>query len=196
MKNFDFKENIEVITKCIETLDKERYEALLFDCENALRKGKKIIVSGLGKNTPVCEKFVSSMLSVGLNAAFLHTSEAFHGDLGMIKNGDVVIVLSKSGKTPESLTLVSLLEKRKDIHRWAFSFMGNTEYVNKFDNAIVLHLEKEGGPWNIMPMNSTIVSLFVLQGLIIDLVNILGITLSDFKANHPGGGIGLKLAQE
>ncbi len=61
------------------------------------------------------------------------------------------------------------------------------------DKAITLTLEQEGGPWNIMPMNSVVVYLFILQGVIIDLVNKLGITLTDFKANHPGGGIGQKL---
>jgi arabinose-5-phosphate isomerase len=155
---FDFEKNLSVIARSVASMDMSCYGSLVEDCLDALKAGRRIIVSGLGKNVPVCEKFVSSMRSVGLDAAFIHTSDAFHGDLGIVKEGDVVIILSKSGKTPESL-----------------------------------HLEQEGGPWNIMPMNSTIVYLFILQGIVIDLVNRLGIKLKDFKTNHPGGGIGQKL---
>lgn len=194
MSVFNFIENLGIIQKSVETLAKERYESLVFDCENSLKRGGKIIVSGLGKNVPVCKKFVSSMLSAGLNAAFLHTDEAFHGDLGLIKDGDIVIVFSKSGRTPESMNLANHIMRKNNIRKWAFTFMNETEFINKFDNAIVMQLEKEGDPWNIMPMNSTVVSLIVLQGLIVDLVNRLEVTLPDFKENHPGGGIGLKLA--
>ena len=191
--SFDFKENLRVIEDSVSSLDNGCYSALLDDCLQAIHSGNKIIVSGLGKNTPVCEKFVSSMNAVGLNAAFLHTSEAFHGDLGIVKSGDVVIILSKSGKTPESLVLADKLRSR-NINSWAFTFETEPELSNRVQKTIKLSLEYEGGPWNIMPMNSTVVSLFILQGLIIDIVNALGITLKDFKANHPGGGIGKKLA--
>lgn len=196
MKVYNFEENFAVIQRSLETLDMECYKVLLHDCEVALRKGKKIILSGLGKNVPVCQKIVSSMLSASMDAAFLHTDEAFHGDLGLIKDGDVVIVFSKSGKTPESMNLANYISNRKDIRKWAFTFMNETEFIERFDNAIVLQLEKEGDPWGIMPMNSTVISLIVMQGVIVDLVNRLEITLLDFKTNHPGGGIGLKLAQK
>lgn len=193
---FDFKYNLGVVENSVASLDYERYSALREDCLSALHAGRKIIVSGLGKNVPVCEKFVSSMRSVGLEAEFLHTSEAFHGDLGMVKEGDVVIILSKSGKTPESLLLADKLRTKRRVILWAFTFEYGTDLSDRVNNAIVLSLEQEGGPWNIMPMNSTVVSLFILQGLIIDLVNAMGIKLSDFKTNHPGGGIGKKLQAE
>lgn len=186
---FDFNKNLSVIANSVASLDKSCYSSLLDDCLDALRAGNKIIVSGLGKNTPVCEKFVSSMNAVSLNAAFLHTSEAFHGDLGIVKNGDVVIILSKSGKTPESLVLADKL-KAREIISWAFTFETEPELSNRVQKTIKLSLEQEGGPWNIMPMNSTVVTLFILQGLIIDMVNSFELTLDDFKVNHPGGGIG------
>lgn len=191
--NFDFKKNIATIEKSVASLNYDCYRQLLSECLHAIHSGNKIVISGLGKNRPVCEKFVSSMNSVGLNAAFLHTSEAFHGDFGLVKDGDVVIVLSKSGKTPETLLLVDKLKQKPSIALWAFTFESRTELSQKVNRSICLSLDEEGGPWNIMPMNSTIVTLFILQGLIIDLVNSLGITLNDFKANHPGGGIGQKL---
>lgn len=190
--HFDFLQNIGVIERSVASLNDELYCNLVEDCLHALCNNKKIIISGLGKNIPVCEKFVSSMRSVGLDTSFIHTSEAFHGDLGIIKEGDVVIVLSKSGKTPESLHFAEKLKTRKIIS-WAMTFENEPSLSTKVDKAITLSLEQEGDPWNIMPMNSTVVYLVILQGIIIDLVNKLGITLKDFKANHPGGGIGQKL---
>lgn len=193
MTRFDFSTNLRIIENSVASLDENCYSSLLNDCLGAQISGRKVIVTGLGKNVPICNKFVSSMNAVGLNAAFIHTSEAFHGDLGIVKDGDVVIILSKSGKTPESLILAEKLKPRKIIS-WAFTFETETELSDLVQKTIRLSLEHEGGPWNIMPMNSTIVSLFILQGLIIDMVNSLGITLNDFKANHPGGGIGQKLS--
>lgn len=193
MTRFDFSKNLRIIENSVASLDENCYSALLNDCLEAQLSGRKVIVTGLGKNVPICEKFVSSMNAVGLNSAFIHTSEAFHGDIGIVKDGDIVIILSKSGKTPESLILAGKLRPRKIIS-WAFTFETETELSNLVQKTIRLSLEHEGGPWNIMPMNSTIVSLFILQGLIIDMVNSLGISLNDFKANHPGGGIGKKLS--
>jgi len=190
---FDFEKNLNVVANSVASLEKRCYLELLEDCLNALRSGNKIVVSGLGKNTPVCEKFVSSMNAVSLNSAFIHTGEAFHGDLGIVKDGDVVIILSKSGKTPESLVLADRLKSR-NIISWAFTFEIEPELSNRVQKTIKLSLEQEGGPWNVMPMNSTVVSLFILQGLIIDIVNSIGLTLNDFRINHPGGGIGKKLA--
>ena len=190
---FDFNKNLTVIANSVASLDKECYSELVSDCLCALRSGNKIIVSGLGKNAPICEKFVSSMNAVSFNAAFLHTCEAFHGDLGIVKEGDVVIILSKSGKTPESLVLADKL-KTRDVVSWAFTFESEPELSNRVQKSIRLSLEQEGGPWNVMPMNSTVISLFILQGIIIDLVNSQGVTLNDFKSNHPGGGIGKKLS--
>ena len=183
---FDFEKNLSVIARSVASMDMSCYGSLVEDCLDALKAGRRIIVSGLGKNVPVCEKFVSSMRSVGLDAAFIHTSDAFHGDLGIVKEGDVVIILSKSGKTPESLHLADKLKTRKVIS-WAMTFENEPSFSTKVDKSITLSLEQEGGPWNIMPMNSTIVYLFILQGIVIDLVNRLGIKLKDFKTNHPGG---------
>lgn len=188
-----FKENVRIVEEALSSLDDCLYSKLLEDCLKTLRNGKKIVVSGLGKNVPVCEKFVASMASLGLDAAFIHTCEAFHGDLGVIKEGDVIIILSKSGGTPESLLLADKLQE-KNIIQWAMTFEEEPNLSRKVDHALLLKLRHEGDPWNIMPMNSTIIELFVLQMLIVDLANCFGITLPVFKANHPGGGIGKELS--
>lgn len=106
MANY-FERNMEIM--------KNALEQMISECEQVLRSGHKIIVSGLGKNVPICEKFVGTMWSMGLNAGFLHTNTAVHGDMGMIHPGDLVIVLTKSGATQESVYLVDLLKKRKNV---------------------------------------------------------------------------------
>lgn len=70
---------------------------------------------------PICEKFVGSMVSMGLDACFLHTNSAVHGDMGIVKDGDMVILLTKSGETEESVYLARLLMERR-INMWLLTF--------------------------------------------------------------------------
>lgn len=87
-----------------------------------MREGRRIIVSGLGKNVPICEKFVGSMVSMGLDAGFLHTNSAVHGDMGIVRAGDLVIILSKSGETEESVYLTRLLQRREGVRLSLLTF--------------------------------------------------------------------------
>ena len=103
------------------------------DCEQTLRNGNKIIATGLGKNVPICDKFVGTMLSLGLNAGFLHSNTAVHGDMGMVHSGDLVIVLTKSGATAESVYLVDLLKQRKGVKLWLLSFNEHSVLADSMD---------------------------------------------------------------
>lgn len=187
--------NIEIIAKAIESVDEVQFNNLLIACETVLKSGHKIIVSGLGKNVPICDKFVGTMLSLGMNAGFLHTNSAVHGDLGMIRPGDLVIILTKSGSTIESVYLTELIQKRPDVDIWLLSFKSNSILTEKIglDKSLIITMEHEGDLWNIVPNNSTTLNLIILQTLAIELSKKMGITLSDFKENHPGGAIGDQL---
>ena len=79
-----FRRNAELIEDALKTIDKHVMDRLIDECEAVLRSGHRIVVSGLGKNVPICDKFVGTMLSLGLDAGFLHTNSAVHGDMGMI----------------------------------------------------------------------------------------------------------------
>lgn len=187
-----FKNILEIIQGSIESLNEAVFEQLLNECQRALDNGHKIIVSGLGKNVPVCDKFVGTMNSLGLQACFMNTSSAVHGDLGMVMPGDLVIVLTKSGETVESVYLASLLKKR-NADLWLLSFCKDSTLVREIPKHLILDLNHEGDAWNIVPNNSTTVNLIVLQGLAIVLAERMGITLQQFKENHPGGAIGEQL---
>ena len=149
-------------------------------------------MSGLGKNVPVCDKFVGTMVSLGQNACFMNTNSAAHGDLGMVMPGDVVIILTKSGETAESVYLAKHLLER-DCKLWLLTFREQSTMRQMLPNSLVLKLENEGDPWDIVPNNSTTVNLIVLQGLALHIAKNRGVTLDDFKKNHPGGFIGEQL---
>lgn len=192
-----FKSVLDTIEDSVESIDEKAYENLVEESERTIRNGGKIIASGLGKNVPICEKFVGTLNSMGIDARFLHTNTAVHGDLGMVGKNDLVIVLSKGGNTVETVDLITHLLNR-GTNTWLFSFSRNGKSAELLpDNKILmLDLEHEGDEWNIVPNNSTTVNLIVLQGLAIELSKRLGVTLDDFKVNHPGGGIGAKLRGE
>lgn len=184
-----FEKQLREIDSSIHSMDEEEFIRLVKEAAKTLETGHKVIVSGLGKNVPICEKFVGSMVSLGLDACFLHTNSAVHGDMGIVKDGDLVILLTKSGETQESIYLAEFLQKR-DVNLWLLSFEEKSTLAEMISNRIILKLSHEGDLWNIMPNNSTTLNLIVLQGLAMQVAKEQGLTVEDFRRNHPGGHIG------
>ena len=179
-----FEKQLEEISHSIHSLDLEVFHQLLNESVDTLREGHKIIVSGLGKNVPICDKFVGSMVSMGLDAYFLHTNSAVHGDMGLVKNGDLVIILTKSGETSESIYLTGLLKERR-INLWLLTFVSESTLTREIPKHIVLDLVHEGDMWNIMPNNSTTMNLIVLQGLAMMIAKEMYLDIVQFNRNHP-----------
>lgn len=189
-----FEHTSHIIDEALKSISMVQMETLISDCEKVLKSGHKIIASGLGKNVSICEKFEGTMLSLGLDAQFLHTNSAVHGDMGMVRPGDLVIILTKSGSTSESVYLVNLLKKRSGVKLWLLSFKEHSTLADSMENKLIITLAHEGDLWNIVPNNSTTLNLIVLQTLAIQLSKRMGLTLKDdFKPNHPGGAIGAEL---
>lgn len=190
-----FEDTLGIIDDSLHSMDMETFNRLVEQTTETLKKGNKIVVSGLGKNVPICDKFVGSMLSLGLNANFLHTNSAVHGDMGMVHGGDLVIILTKSGATKESVYLAELLQQREDVNLWLLTFKQESILVDRIgkDKSLVIHMEHEGDMWDIMPNNSTTLNLIVLQAVVMEVAKKMGLSLEDFKRNHPGGAIGEKL---
>lgn len=184
-----FEKQLKEIEHSLETLDEETFQKMVKAAVDTLDAGNKIVVSGLGKNVPICEKFVGSMVSMGLAADFLHTNSAIHGDMGLVKDKDMVIILTKSGETSESVYLVQLLKER-DVHLWLITFSADSTLAREIPDNIVLDLTHEGDLWNIMPNNSTTLNLMVLQGLAMMIAKKKELNIEQFKRNHPGGHIG------
>lgn len=173
----------------VENLDTGRLETLLNEMVETVARGNKIITTALGKNVPICEKFTGTLISLGINCAFLHSNSAVHGDLGIVKEGDLVLILSKSGNTEESIYLYKHLVKKK-ANVWLMTYNEQGMLSKMCEKKIVLYLEHEGDKWNLVPNNSSIGYLFVLQALAMELSDRLNVSIEEFKQNHPGGHIG------
>lgn len=189
-----FEKQLKVIADSIHSCDEDTFRRWVREGRETIDAGHKIIVSGLGKNVPICEKFVGSMVSLGMEAYFLHTNSAVHGDMGIVKEGDMVILLTKSGETSESVYLANLLRER-NVNMWLLTFVKDSTLTHLIPNSIVLALEHEGDLWNIMPNNSTTLNLIVLQGLAMQIAKERNMQLEDFRRNHPGGHIGAILME-
>lgn len=187
-----FKNTMKILNDAVESLDDKMFQKLVNHSMEVLGRGNQIIATGLGKNVPICDKFVGTMLSLGMRAFFLHTNSAVHGDLGAVRDGDLVIILTKSGETSESVYLTEQLKKR-NVDLWLLTFNDDSTLTREIPNHIVLKMEHEGDMWDIVPNNSTTLNLIVLQGLAMHLAKEMKITIGDFKKNHPGGHIGVEL---
>lgn len=191
-----YYENVmDVIRDSLESISEDRYEQVIDESINVLKNGGKIIASGLGKNVPISEKFVGTLNSLGIDARFLHTNTAVHGDLGIVGKNDIVFLLSKGGNTRETVELASYLRDR-GTNTWLMTFTKECKCSETVDKQFIMHLINEGDEWNVVPNNSTTIYLIILQGIAIEIGKRMGVTLSDFKINHPGGGIGAKLRGE
>jgi len=186
------KSTIETEYKAVKNLQKsinsDFIEAvvLLFDMKG------RVIVTGIGKSANIAQKIVATFNSTGTPAIFMHAADAIHGDLGIIRDDDVVLLLSKSGETPEVKVLVPLLKARGNK---LIALIGNTDsYLAKqADFVIDTTVEKEACPNNLAPTASTTAQLVMGDALAISLLELRGFTPSDFAKFHPGGILGKRM---
>jgi arabinose-5-phosphate isomerase len=171
-KNIDhgFAEAIEIIYRC---------------------KGR-VIVTGIGKSGIIARKIVATFNSTGTPAVFLHSADSIHGDLGIIKDGDVVICISKSGDSEE---LLKLLQFIVDFKVKVISIVGNVSSVlsNYSDVIINASVKQEACPHNLAPTSSTTAALVLGDALAIALLNKREFSKEEFAMLHPGGLLGRKL---
>jgi arabinose-5-phosphate isomerase len=190
-----FKRTLEIIGRALRSVREEEFDGLYRACLEALDAGGKIIASGLGKNVPICEKFVGTLNAFGIPALFMHTNSAAHGDLGVVRDGDLVILLTKSGETGESVYLAGLLRQR-GCKCWLLSFNRDSTMYAMIPGRLIIQLEHEGDEWNILPNHSTVLNLLVLQELAMCIAKERRVPLETVRRNHPGGAIGFTLAQD
>ena len=187
-----FEKTLKIINNAVRSIREDEFDALKQDCLDTLKLGGKIVASGLGKNVPICEKFVGTLNSIGIPAAFMHTNSAVHGDLGIVRKCDLVILLTKSGETSDSIHLVNLLKKR-GCELWLMSFSRGSSLYREIPNRLIIELEHEGDEWNILPNNSTVLNLIVLQELAMQIAKEQRVSIDELWLNHPGGAIGARL---
>jgi arabinose-5-phosphate isomerase len=148
-----------------------------------------VVVTALGKNVPICEKFAGTLNSFGLSARFLHSNSAVHGDLGILAAGDLLIIVSKSGATDESLALAQLVQDRP-VATWALTCTPSSRLAQLTQHEVVVGFGHEGDLWDLAPVNSSIVFLAVFNAMAVELSERLDVALEEFLRNRPGGAIG------
>lgn len=151
-----------------------------------------VIVSGIGKSANIAQKIVATLNSTGTTAVFMHAADAIHGDLGIIRDDDVVIIVSKSGETPEIKVLIPLIKIRKNK---LVAIVGNkSSYLaSQADFVLDTTVPREACPNNLAPTSSTTAQLVMGDAMAVALLKMRGFTAEDFAKFHPGGALGKRL---
>lgn len=157
-----------------------------------LSAGKKIVVTGVGKNLSVAQKMAATLTSTGSPAVLLHPSEAVHGDLGILADGDVLLVLSYSGETEELLNLLPLA-RRQPVCIILMSATEDCPLARYCDLHLSVAVDREACPFNMAPTASTTATLALGDALAMVLLEGRGFTRDDYAKLHPGGTIGRTL---
>lgn len=154
----------------------------------------RVIVSGMGKSGHIARKMAATFASTGTPAHFVHPAEASHGDLGMMTSGDVVIVLSNSGETPELVDMVAYT-RRFNIPMIGVASRAESTLLTQSDVAILLPQLGEACGTGIVPTISTTMTLALGDALAIAMMEHRKFTPENFRDFHPGGKLGAKLAK-
>lgn len=156
------------------------------------RSKGRLVVSGIGKSAIVAQKIVATLNSTGTPSLFMHAADAIHGDLGMIQQDDVVLIISKSGESPEIKVLVPLI---KNFGNTLIAMVGNMESFLARQSNLVLNttVSKEACPNNLAPTSSTTAQMVMGDVLAVCLMELNGFSGKDFAKYHPGGNLGKRM---
>ena len=152
----------------------------------------RLVITGIGKSAIIAQKLVATLNSTGTPAIFMHAADAIHGDLGIIQPNDSVLVISKSGDTPELKVLVPLIKR---AGQKLIAMVSNTQsfLAKQADFILPATINKEACPLNLAPTTSTTVALALGDALAVCLLELREFTSTDFGKYHPGGALGKKL---
>lgn len=158
----------------------------------ALENKGNLVFSGIGKSAIIAQKIVATMNSTGTTAVFMHAADAIHGDLGIVREGDIVVILSKSGETPEIKMLVPLIKLRGNK---IVAMVGNRQsyLASQADFVLDVTVDEEAIPGSLAPTSSTTAQLVMGDALALILMRCRGFSTDDFAKFHPGGALGKQL---
>jgi arabinose-5-phosphate isomerase len=168
------------------TIDFERTVKSILNCTG------KLIISGMGKSGIIGKKIAATMASTGTPSFFLHPGEAYHGDLGMIEQGDILLLISNSGETDEVLKLIPFLKAQNNI---IIGMSGNplSTLAKNSSHHLNISVKKEACPLQLAPTSSTTATLVMGDALAVALMKLRDFQDRDFAQFHPGGSLGRRL---
>lgn len=152
----------------------------------------RLIITGIGKSAIIAQKLAASYNSTGTPSIFMHAADAIHGDIGMVQHEDVVMILSKSGDSPEIKVLVPLI---KNMGNSIIAICGNKEsYLARGSDIFVdSTVPNEACPINLAPTSSATAQMVLGDAIMVCLMNLNGFSSNDFARYHPGGTLGKRL---
>ena len=161
-------------------------------CELLLSCRGRVVCIGMGKSGHIATKIAATMASTGTPAFFVHPGEASHGDLGMVTDSDVMLLLSNSGETEEILTIVPVL-KRQGNPIIAMTGRPGSRLASIADVHLDASAAEEACPLGLAPTSSTTTALVLGDALAVALLEARGFTADDFARSHPAGALGRRL---
>ncbi len=153
----------------------------------------RVVLTGMGKSGLIARKIVATLNSTGTAAIYLHPTDALHGDLGMVRKEDVVILVSKSGNTEEIFNLLPML-KRIGVKMIAMCGSENSRLAKECDIFLNISVKEEACPHDLAPTASTTATLAMGDALSVALLQKRNFTIEDFALLHPGGSLGKRLS--
>ena len=187
------KEVIEIELEAIKDLNQSINGDFAEAVEIIFNSNGRVVFTGMGKSGLIARKIVSTLNSTGTAAIYLHPTDAVHGDLGMVRKDDIVIIISKSGNTEELMSLTSMI-KRLGVK--IIGMLGSRDsYIGKLCDVILdVIVKEEACPHDLAPTSSTTATLVLGDALAIALLKKRGFTAEDFAMLHPGGSLGKRLS--
>jgi arabinose-5-phosphate isomerase len=178
----------QAISALVDRIDAAFVEAsqLILDCAG------HVILTGMGKSGHIAQKIAATLASTGTPAFFVHPAEASHGDLGMIREDNLLIALSNSGETEELLRLIPVI-KRLDIDMIAITGQPNSTLSQHAKVHLNASVDREACPLGLAPTASTSAQLAMGDALALAVAQARGFTPDDFARSHPGGMLGRRL---
>lgn len=153
----------------------------------------RVVLTGMGKSGLIARKIVATLNSTGTAAIYLHPTDALHGDLGMVRKEDVVVLISKSGNTEEVANLLPML-KRIGVKMIAMCGNENSRLAQECDIFLNISVKEEACPHDLAPTASTTATLAMGDALSVALLQKRNFTIEDFAFLHPGGSLGKRLS--
>lgn len=187
------KEVIKIEASAVSNLEKSIDENFYKVVEAIYKSIGRVVLSGMGKSGLIARKIVATLNSTGTASIYLHPTDALHGDLGMVRKEDVIILISKSGNTEEIINLTPML-KRLGVLMIAITSDKNSQLAKECDITLDINVQEEACPYDLAPTASSTATLALGDALSIALLETRGFTKEDFAMLHPGGSLGKRLS--
>lgn len=184
---------IQIETEAINSLHGRINKSFVEAVRLVYKSTGRIVFTGIGKSGLIARKIVATLNSTGTAAIYMHPTDALHGDLGMVRKGDIAIIISKSGATEELNNLITMFNRMKIK---IIGMIGDTSSVlaKKCDIVLDVSVKEEACPYDLAPTSSTTAALVLGDALAIAVLELRGFTENDFALLHPAGSLGKRLS--